>query len=101
MEKREEDLPAQCSTGRNGAPSRHESDKLPDLRPTPQQRWKLPVSAFIEECYRKRFGGDARDADLHVPEWRAQDTVDPDILSQTSEELRQGAQALDTGAPLS
>jgi len=30
--------------------------KLPGLRPSPQQRWKLPVGAFIEECYRKRFG---------------------------------------------
>ena len=24
--------------------------KLPGLRPSPQQRWKLPVGAFIEEC---------------------------------------------------
>jgi hypothetical protein len=31
--------------------------KLPGLRPNAQQRWKLPVGAFIEECYRKRFGG--------------------------------------------
>ena len=31
--------------------------KLPGLRPSPQQRWKLPVGAFIEECYRKRFAG--------------------------------------------
>jgi hypothetical protein len=31
--------------------------KLPSLRPSPQQRWKLPIGAFIEECYRKRFGG--------------------------------------------
>jgi hypothetical protein len=30
--------------------------KLPGLRPSKQQRWKLPVGAFIEECYRKRFG---------------------------------------------
>jgi len=37
--------------------------KLPDLRPSPQQRWKLPVGEFIEECYRKRFGGDLRDQD--------------------------------------
>ena len=31
--------------------------KLPGLRPSPQQQWKLSVGAFIEECYRKRFGG--------------------------------------------
>ena len=31
--------------------------KLPGLRPSPQQRWKLPVGAFIEELYWKRFGG--------------------------------------------
>ena len=30
--------------------------KLPSLCPSTQQRWKLPVGAFIEECYRKRFG---------------------------------------------
>ena len=36
--------------------------KLPGLRPSPQQRWKLPVGAFIEECYQKRFGG-ARESD--------------------------------------
>lgn len=32
--------------------------KLPSLRPSPDQRWKLPVSEFIESCYCKRFGGD-------------------------------------------
>ena len=35
--------------------------KLPGLRPSPQQRWKLPVGEFIEECYWKRSGGDTRD----------------------------------------
>ena len=30
--------------------------KLPGLRPSPQQRWKLPVGEFIEDCYWKRFG---------------------------------------------
>jgi hypothetical protein len=35
--------------------------KLPRLRPSPQQRWKLPVGQFIEESYRKRFGGGPRD----------------------------------------
>ena len=30
--------------------------KLPGLRPSSSQRWKLPVGAFIEECYAKRFG---------------------------------------------
>ena len=32
--------------------------KLPGLRPSPQQRWKLTVGEFIDERYRKRFGGD-------------------------------------------
>jgi hypothetical protein len=32
--------------------------KLPSLRPSPDQRWKLPVGEFIESCYCKRFGGD-------------------------------------------
>ena len=35
--------------------------KLPGLRPSPQQRWKLPVGAYIEELYRKRFGGNSLD----------------------------------------
>jgi hypothetical protein len=45
--------------------------KLPGLHPSPQQRWKLPVGAFIEECYRKRFGGDADAADPDVPKPRS------------------------------
>lgn len=112
-------------------------NKLPGLRPTPQQRWKLPVGAFIEECYRKRFGSDAHDHNsqvlepgsrkhAHAPErlrnagwqlgdlvcylinladdlqkWLAQGTVDREILPQVSEELREIARALDTGAPIS
>jgi hypothetical protein len=35
--------------------------KLPGLRPSPQQRWKLPVGEFIEERYLKRFGGRPHD----------------------------------------
>src|SRR5262245_54383043 len=36
-------------------------NKLPRLRPSPQQHWKLPVGEFIESCYRKRFSGDRLD----------------------------------------
>lgn len=35
--------------------------KLPGLRPNPHERWKLPVGQFIEERYRKRFGGHPHD----------------------------------------
>jgi hypothetical protein len=35
--------------------------KLPSLRPSPQQHWKLPVGESIEDRYWKRFGGPARD----------------------------------------
>ena len=42
--------------------------KLPRLRPSPQQRWKLPVGEFIEACYRKRFGDDPLDYHQHRPE---------------------------------
>ena len=42
--------------------------KLPDLRPSSQERWKLPVGEFIEERYRKRFGGDPLDHEPHVPD---------------------------------
>lgn len=34
---------------------------LPRLRPTSEQRWKLPVGAFIEACYRKRFDAPSGD----------------------------------------
>jgi hypothetical protein len=117
--------------------------KLPGLRPSPHQRWKLPVAAFIEERYWKRFGGDSLDHHLHVPKpdsrkpsppqrdahapervrdaawqagdlvcylmnladdlqkWLAQGTVAPEVLPQVIEELRQIAEALNTGAPIS
>src|ERR1700756_2049902 len=42
--------------------------KLPSLRPSPQQRWKLPVGEFIEACYWKRFGGGPPNPDPHKPE---------------------------------
>ena len=116
--------------------------KLPGLRPSAQQRWKLPVGAFIEECYRKRFDGD-RGADVRAPEsrprsrstidvdtnvpqrasdltrqfsdlacyavnlandlerWIAHGSIDPEVLPQLCEELREIASALETGAPLS
>jgi hypothetical protein len=32
-------------------------NKLPHLRQSPQQHWKLPVGEFIEQRYWKRFGG--------------------------------------------
>ena len=117
--------------------------KLPGLRPSPQQRWKLPVGEFIEERYRKRFGGDPRnqdprgpepgprttsirDLDADVPErvrdpawqlsdlacylvnladdlqrWLAHGSIDPDVLPQVREELREIAKALDTGESIS
>ena len=117
--------------------------KLPGLRPGPQQRWKLPVGEFIEERYRRRFGGDRRDQDSRGPEpgsrtpstrdldadapervrdpawqvsdlvcylmnladdlqqWLAHGPIDPEVLPQVREELREIARALDTGAPIS
>ena len=117
--------------------------KLPGLLPGPHERWKLPVAEFIEECYRKRFGGDPRDqaprgpgpksrnpwdTDLgtDVPEpvqdsawqlsslacylvnladdlqqWLVHGSIDPEVLAQVRQELREIASALDTGAPIS
>jgi hypothetical protein len=116
--------------------------KLPGLRPSPQQRWKLPVGEFIEDRYRKQFGGDPHDhylygpepgsrkpsvpqRDAHAPErvtdaagqagdlvcylmnladdlqkWLAQGRVS-EVLPQVIVELREIAEALDTGAPIS
>ena len=117
--------------------------KLPGLRPSQQQRWKLPVGEFIEECYRKRFGAGPCDQDLREPEpgsrttsirnldaetperareparqlsdlacylvnladdlqqWLGHGSIDPDVLPQVREELREIANALDTGALIS
>lgn len=117
--------------------------KLPGLRSSPQERWKLPVGEFIEERYRKRFSRDPRehhphglqsgsdelstpDRDAGVSErigdqawqmsdlvchlmnladdlqkWLAHGSVDPEVLPQVSEELREIAKALDTGEPIS
>lgn len=47
--------------------------KLPGLRPSPQQRWKLPVGAFIEECYQKRFGGRPPEGRSGQPAMRRRD----------------------------
>ncbi len=43
-------------------------NKLPGLRPGPQQHWKLPVGKFIEACYWKRFGGDPLKHQPYEPE---------------------------------
>jgi hypothetical protein len=117
--------------------------KLPRLRPSPQQRWKLTVGEFIEECYRKRFGDGSRHHDPRRPEssvrepssadrsieasegvrdpmwqlsdltcyftnladdlqkWRAHGSIDAGVLAQVREQMREIANALDTGAPIS
>jgi hypothetical protein len=116
--------------------------KLPGLRPSPQQRWKLRVGEFIEDRYRKRFGdlpdphapvpdSDSRrrvvpQRNTHAPErvtdaasraadlicylvnladdlqkWLAHGSIPPEVLPQVCEELRQIAEALDVGAPIS
>ena len=116
--------------------------KLPGLRPSPQQRWKLPVGEFIEDRYQKRFGdlpdphADVPDSDSHrrvlpqrdahapqratdaasqtadlicylvnladdLQKWLAHGSIAPDLLPQVREELRQVAEALDVGAPIS
>lgn len=116
--------------------------KLSGLRPSPQQRWKLPVGEFIEARYWKRFGGNPSDneprgpktgspkpstsrEDAHAPggvreptwqaqdlicyltnladdlqQWLAQGTVAPEVLPQVGGELREIADALDTGAAI-
>lgn len=51
--------------------------KLPGLRPSAQQRWKLPVGAFIEQCYRKRFGGHPQDPERAEPEPRSRERWPP------------------------
>jgi len=63
-------------------------NKLPGLRPSPQQRWKLPVGAFIEACYRKRFGGAPESDESRRPEGESRSHPD-DALEMASEPTRQ------------
>jgi len=51
--------------------------KLPRLRPSLQQDWKLPVGEFIEECYWKRFGAAPRTRGLE-PSARKPSSTDID-----------------------
>jgi hypothetical protein len=62
--------------------------KLPGLRPSPQQRWKLPVGEFIEERYRKRFGGDPRGHDARGPEPSSRKPSTTDRDADASERVR-------------
>ena len=64
---------------------------LPRLRPGPHQRWKLPVGEFIEECYRKRFGGDARDQHARGGEPRLRQPSTADMDASAPEHLRDQA----------
>ena len=65
--------------------------KLPGLRPSPQQRWKLPVGEFIEERYRKRFGGDLRGHDPRGPEASSSKPLNADRDADVSERVRNPA----------
>ena len=57
------------------------------LRPSPQQRWKLPVGEFIEERYRKRFGGAPRDQDPRGPEPRLRKPSTTDLDAHVPERV--------------
>jgi hypothetical protein len=62
--------------------------KLPGLRPSPQQRWKLPVGEFIEERYWKRFGRDPRPHDARGPEPSSRKPSITDLDADASEPVR-------------
>lgn len=59
--------------------------KLPGLRPTPEQTWKQPVREFIEECYRKRFGG--ADSPSRVDDGRGDHQTPADLGHEMRDEL--------------
>ncbi len=66
--------------------------KLPGLRPSPQERWKLPVGEFIEQRYWKRFGGHRHDEDSRGPEPRSRQpstgVVAADLDADVSERVQ-------------
>ena len=65
--------------------------KLPGLRPSAQQRWKLPVGEFIEERYGKRFGGGPRHQDARAPEPRSRTPSTRDLDVDVPERVRDPA----------
>jgi len=65
--------------------------QLPGLRPSPRERWKLPVGEFIEERYHKRFGGDPHDHDPCVDRSRARRASSTDRDADGSERVRDPA----------
>ena len=65
--------------------------KLPGLRPSPQQRWKLPVGEFIEERYRKRFGSDTRDCGPRGPAPSSRKPSTTDLDADVPERVRDPA----------
>jgi hypothetical protein len=67
--------------------------KLPSLRPGPQERWKLPVGAFIEACHRKRFGGGPESEDS-LPREREAWTRPPDEAPEMASEPMEQAENL-------
>ena len=62
--------------------------KLPGLRPSPQERWKLPVGEFIEERYQKRFGGHSRGHGPRGPEPRSRKPSFTDQDADVSERVQ-------------
>jgi hypothetical protein len=62
--------------------------KLPSLRPSPDQRWKLPVGEFIESCYCKRFGGDPLEHPRLDPESQSSKPTVPKPDLDTSKRSR-------------
>ena len=62
--------------------------KLPGLRPSPDQHWKLPVSEFIESCYCKRFGGDPLEHPQLDPESQSSKPTVPKPDLDTSKRSR-------------
>jgi hypothetical protein len=68
VEKSEEDLPAQCSAGRDDARPRHESEETPRYVPARSSAGSSRLGEFIEACYWKRFGAGPLDPDPHKRE---------------------------------
>ena len=65
--------------------------KLPGLRSSPQQRWKLPVGEFIEDRYWKRFGGNSFDLRPHIPALGSPKQSGPQRDAHVPERVRDAA----------
>lgn len=96
MDEREEDLPAYCAAGRDGALGMNPRKlSTPDRDADVSERVLDPAWQMSDlACYLMNLADD-------LQKWLAHGSIDPEVLPQVREELAVIMAALDTRAPIS